>query len=147
MRSLSAVALVVVLAAAPCAASAQAPARPPQSPSAPAAQAPPADPAPPPANLGVSLSRIRRELHEIPPVKSGLLRYDFHVEVYGQSPKVDFFKDFDLSPNGAVRYGGMTHAEFLNVVTPQAFRAPSGDLLSLAAFAIQQLTKKKLGDK
>jgi hypothetical protein len=68
------------------------------------------------------------------------------VDVYGTNPKVDFFKDFDLSPNGAVRYGGMTHAEFLNVVTPQAFRAPSADLLGLAAFAIQQLGNKLRND-
>jgi hypothetical protein len=98
---------------------------------------------PPPSDLGLSLERIRKELREAPPSASKLLRYDFHVDVYGQNPKVDFFKDFDLSPNGPVRYGGMTHSEFLNVVTPQAFRAPSADLLGLAVFALQQLGKKK----
>lgn len=77
-----------------------------------------------------------------PTSRTGGLRYDFHVDVVGQNPKVDFFKDFDLSPDGAVRYGGMTHQEFLNVVTPQAFRAPSGDLISLALAAIRQIKKK-----
>ncbi len=107
---------------------------------------PPAqDPLPTPAELGLSLSHIRRDLRESPPTKSALLRYDFHVNVYGSNPKIDFFKDFDLSPDGPVRYGGMTHAEFMNIVTPQAFRAPSGDLLSVAMLAIQQLMNRGSG--
>jgi hypothetical protein len=147
MRSLIAAALAAVLVATPVTALGQegGAARPQQVQGQAVQQAPRLEPLPTPADLGISINRIRRELREIPPVKSTLLRYDFHVDVYGHSPKVDFFKDFDLSPKGAVRYGGMTHAEFLNVVTPQAYRAPSGDLLGLAAFAIQQLTKKKLG--
>jgi hypothetical protein len=102
--------------------------------------------APSPADLGISLERVRRELRELPPVTSTLLRYDFHVDVYGENPKVDFFKDFDLSAGGAVRYGGMTHAEFLEVATPQAYRAPSADLIGLAVWAATQLAKKKLKD-
>lgn len=99
-------------------------------------------PLPTPEELGISLARIRKDLREVAPTKSNLLRYDFRVDVYGSRPKVDFFKDFDLSPNGAVRYGGMTHAEFMNVVTPQAFRAPSADLLGVAMMAVQQLMKR-----
>lgn len=152
MRSLIAAALAGILVVTPGAAFAQSapPAQSaacqPQQHQAPSSAPPPAsDPLPAPADLGLSLNRIRRELRESPPTKSTLLRYDFHVDVFGQNPKVDFFKDFDLSPNGPVRYGGMTHSEFLNVVTPQAFRAPSGDLLSLAVLAFQQLSQKRAG--
>jgi hypothetical protein len=117
----------------------------PQSPQAVLAPLPePADPVRK-SDLGISLGRIRRELREVPPApRDSTLRYDFHVDVYGENPKVDFFKDFDLSPGGAVKYGGMTHAEFLNVTTPQAYRAQGGSLIGLAAFAIGQLAKKTL---
>ena len=141
MRSAVAAALVVALVASPATALAQQGGtdRPQQASAVSESQ-----PLPSPADLGISLSRIRKELREAPPTRSTLLRYDFHVDVFGQNPKVDFFKDFDLSPNGAVRYGGMTHAEFLGVTTPQAYKAPSADLLGLATFALQQLAKKKL---
>jgi hypothetical protein len=148
MRQLIALSLVAVLVATPAAAVAQdrPAAQRPAQPAAGAAPPPePRDPPAPAANYGISLSRIRRELREVPPTARGsALRYDFHVDVYGQSPKVNFFKDFDLSPGGAVKYGGMTHAEFLNVTTPQAYRAQGGSLIGLALFAIQQLGKKAL---
>jgi hypothetical protein len=144
MRSLITATLVVGLFAAPAAVQAQDQLAAPQqaAPRQSAAAAQSSDDQAAAADLGISLKRIRRELRETPPTKGGL-RYDFHVDVYGTNPKVDFFKDFDLSPGGAVRYGGMTHTEFLNVVTPQAFRAPSGDLIGLALAAMQQLAKKK----
>ena len=155
MRKIVAVALVGVMLASPAAAVAQqGTVRPPQqtqqsdaqpSPPPPAREA--VSPLPSPEALGISLDRVRRELRELPPVTTNLLRYDFHVDVYGTTPPVDFFKDFDLSPYGPVRYGGMTHAEFLNVVTPQAYRAPSGDLISLAVWAASQLARKKIADK
>jgi hypothetical protein len=106
-----------------------------------------AEQSPSPPDLGISLDRVRKELRELPPVQTNLLRYDFHVDVYGENPSVDFFKDFDLSASGAVRYGGMTHAEFLDVTTPQAYKAPPADLISLAVWAASQLARKKLADK
>jgi hypothetical protein len=142
MRKVIAAALTAALAASPGAALAQEGTARPQQ----ATPMRPADEQPSPADLGISLERVRRELRELPPVQSTLLRYDFHVDVYGENPKVDFFKDFDLAARGAVRYGGMTHAEFLDVVTPQAYKAPSGDLISLAIWAASQLAKKKLKD-
>jgi hypothetical protein len=147
MRIPIAATLAVVLLTTPAAAMAQdAAAVPPQihdGQQQPAQLPQPADP-PSAAQLGLSLDRIRQELREAPATDSQL-RYDFHVEVYGTNPKVDFFKDFDLSPRGPVRYGGMTHAEFLSVVTPQAYSAPTADLLGLAMFAIQQLGKRAGG--
>jgi hypothetical protein len=99
---------------------------------------------PTPDQLGVSFERIKRELRETPPSpkKSSVLHLEFHVEVYGKAPKIDLLANVDLRPDGAVRYGGMTHREFLDVVTPQAFKSPPADLLSLFTLAIQQLIKK-----
>jgi hypothetical protein len=96
-----------------------------------------------PSQLGVSVDRIRRELREAQAANRGLLRYDFHVDVYGSGGKVDLFKDFDFSPSGPVRYGGMTHAEFMDQVTPQEFRAPSANLAGVAMLVLQQLAQRE----
>jgi hypothetical protein len=100
---------------------------------------------PTPEQLGVSFERIKRELRETPPAprKSSVLHLEFHVEVYGKAPKIDLLAGVDLRPTGAVRYGGMTHREFLDVTTPEAFKSPPADLLSLFTLAIQQLVKKQ----
>jgi len=100
---------------------------------------------PTPEQLGVSFERIKRELKETPPTPrtSSVLHLEFHVDVYGKAPKIDLLAGVDLRPTGAVRYGGMTHQEFLDVTTPQAFKSPPADLLSLFTAAIQQLVKKQ----
>jgi hypothetical protein len=104
-----------------------------------ASQAQPAAPAPTADSLGVSLKGVRREAKGWPapgPAGTGL-RYDFIVDVLGRRPKIDFFKDFDLSTQGAVRWGGVTHQEILNAVTPYPFKAYMGGMDVLA------LTRKK----
>jgi hypothetical protein len=159
MRRLVAPILIVAVGLAPAAQTAQA-AQATQGP-AQAAQAAPrstqADPPlsvkdsaataalPTPDQLGVSFERIKRELRETPPApkSSSLLHLNFHVEVYGKAPKIDLLAGVDLSPTGAVRYGGMTHREFLDVTMPQAFKSPPADLLSLFTLAVQQLIKKQ----
>jgi hypothetical protein len=96
-----------------------------------------------PGYLGMSLVRIRRDLHERPPspAPGSGLRYDFHVDVFGEKPPIDFFENFYLGPGGAVRYGGMTHAEFVDLVTPQEFKSPAAGLIGLALLAIQGVAK------
>ena len=100
---------------------------------------------PTPEQLGVSFERIKQELKETPPTPrtSSVLHLEFHVDVYGKAPKIDLLAGVDLRPTGAVRYGGMTHQEFLDVTTPQGFKSPPADLLSLFTAAIQQLVKKQ----
>jgi hypothetical protein len=56
------------------------------------------------------------------------LRYDFIVEVFARRPAIDFFRDFDLSKGGPVRYGGVTHQELLNAVTPYGFHIYTGGI-------------------
>jgi hypothetical protein len=105
---------------------------------APRAQAPSqAKPPTPTADaLGVSIKNIRKHVPEASPSDRPAgngLRYDFFVDVLGKRPALDFFKDFDLSTKGNVRWGSVTHQEILNAVTPYPFRVYTGgiDLLSI----------------
>ena len=146
MRRLVAPILVVAVGLAPAAQATQAGPAPAQAEPQASRNGPAAGEAlPTPEQLGVSFERIKRELKETPPTPrtSSVLHLEFHVDVYGKAPKIDLLAGVDLRPTGAVRYGGMTHQEFLDVTTPQAFKSPPADLLSLFTAAIQQLVKKQ----
>jgi len=116
----------------------------------PAAQTPqPATPAPRAAApidvdaIPVSVVRIRKQLAELPPADvDSRLRLNYYIEVFGQAPRIDFLAGVNLNPLGAVQYGGMTHREFLDVVTPMAYRAPVADLSSLAYSAMTWAIKR-----
>jgi hypothetical protein len=89
----------------------------PQPPAAPAQTAPPsAD------SMGVSLKAIRSQMKNAPPEEKkptgGGMRYDFFVDVLGKRPPIDFFRDFDLSTKGSVRWGTPTHQEILSAMSP-----------------------------
>jgi hypothetical protein len=80
---------------------------------------------PTPESMGVSLKQIREQLKEgpaLPPAPGTGLRYDFYVNVFGTRPPIQFFKDFDLSMYGPVKWGGVTHQEILNAITPFPFQ-------------------------
>ncbi len=69
--------------------------------------------------LGISLDRIRRQLREIPPARtSSPLKLEYHVEVVGRAPRLEFFTGFEIGQLSPVQYGGMTHAEFLYLTRP-----------------------------
>ncbi len=92
--------------------------------------------APTAESMGVSLKSIRKQIGQapaLPKAPGSGMRYDFFVDVLGKRPAIEFFKDFDLSTQGAVRWGGVTHQEILNAVTPFPFRTygAGADLLSL----------------
>src|SRR5512140_127421 len=104
--------------------------------------APPAAASPPPqrtsgdseVNLPVSLERIRRQLiHQAARSRNDSHGLDirYYVEVYGHAPQIQIFTPETDLVHGPVPYGGMTHQEFLNLVTPQEFRAPAADLTML----------------
>jgi hypothetical protein len=91
-----------------------------------------------PAKLGVSLERIRRQLAQPDQdPQDGSLRLAFRVEVFGHAPPIDLLKDFPLT--GPVPYGGPTHREVLDVLTPQEFRSPAFPISGLAMLAGQWL--------
>ena len=107
------------------------------APAADARQSPPPAPPPdqparvpkPPADLPVSLDRIRKSLAERPGLSASLpWRKDlprFYVEVLG-TPSFDaFLQGFDLV-NGPVPRAGMTHSEFMSMVTPKELYSQAG---------------------
>ncbi len=74
--------------------------------------------------LPVSLDRIQRALSRPPAIQSHSERPVFRVEVFAAKPTVEDI----LGPDyliGPVPYGGMTHSEFLNMVTPTEYRGYS----------------------
>lgn len=97
-------------------------------------------------NLPVSLERIRRELiHQAARSRNDSRGLDirYYVEVYGKAPPIQIFsRDTDLV-HGPVPYGGMTHQEFLNLVTPQEFRAPAADLTMLPMLLAKWLADRE----
>ena len=126
-------------------------------PSAALAQAPPAQPPPDPAptdaapavdasKLGVSLSRIRRELvqAEESTASDSPLKLSFTVQVIGVAPKIDLLEGFRLE--GAIPYGAPTHREILQVLTPKEHSGGAFPISALAVAAAQklwQLSKKE----
>jgi hypothetical protein len=104
----------------------------PTDPPAPA-NASPAAPAPVDVSqLPIDVQRIQRKLRQtsIREERDGLnLRYI--IDVYGQAPILQLFTKQDNLFYGPVPYGGPTHREMIDIVTPQEFRAPVADFGSL----------------
>ena len=77
-----------------------------------------ADPPGKPEDLPVSLDRIQRALEGPPPVTLKEEHPVFRLEVYGKKPTIEDLlgEKFWIGP---APYGGMTHSEFMNMVTPQ----------------------------
>lgn len=109
-----------------------------------AAPAPAAAPAINPHALGISLSRISRRLAAESTARgegSSPLNLEFHVDVYGNAPQLRFFTGQDLV-YGAVPGSAPTHRDMMMHVTPQAFRSPRGDFLSIVGAAAMYGAKK-----
>jgi hypothetical protein len=80
-----------------------------------------------PDELPVDLDRIQRALARPPALKLDTNRPVFRVEVFGREPTIEDILGPDFL-RGPVPYGGMTHGEFLNMVTPK-------DVQGYAAFS------------
>jgi hypothetical protein len=97
-------------------------------------------------DLPVSLDRIRRQLAVTPTrtrsSKAGL-RLEYYVDVYGRAPRLELFLPTEHITNAPVMYGGMTHQEFLQVITPQEFKAPPADIGSAVAALVKWLSDKQ----
>lgn len=72
-------------------------------------------------DLPVSLDRIQRALSRPRAIKPESNRPVFRVEVFSPKPTIEDIlgEDYLIGP---VPYGGMTHGEFLNMVTPSEYR-------------------------
>jgi len=98
-----------------------------QQPATPQAATPPAA-EPPQVNvddLPVSLERIQRALAGPPPITLSEQHPVFRLEIVGRKPTIEDIlgERFWI---GAAPYGGMTHAEFLEMVTPKLAQPYAG---------------------
>ena len=93
--------------------------------------------------LPISLHRIQRELQSSTETQSHEgLRLRYQIDVYGRSPAIELFTKADNLRNGPVPYGGPTHKEMLNMMTPQEFRAPVMDFTSFMRWLADRANKK-----
>ena len=78
-----------------------------------------------PDDLPVSLDRIQRALSAPPAITLKEQHPVFRLEVFGRKPTLEDLlgEKFWLGPTP---YGGMTHQEFLDMVTPKEFRPYAG---------------------
>jgi hypothetical protein len=84
------------------------------------------------SRLPIDLDRIRRELRvaEIRESRDGLnLKYT--VDVYGRAPTLVLFTEADNLRYGRAPYGGPTHQDMLEMMTPKEHRAPVADFSAL----------------
>jgi hypothetical protein len=96
-------------------------------------------------DLPVSLERIRRELVATTRTTSSAqdpLRLEYFIDVYGRAPRIELFTREENLTSAPVMYGGMTHQEFMQVVTPQEFRAPAADIPGAIAALVKWLSEK-----
>ncbi|HYT73389.1 MAG TPA: hypothetical protein VEL79_01460 [Vicinamibacterales bacterium] len=98
-------------------------------------------PAAKPDDLPVSLDRIQRALSAPPAIDLKEQHPVFRLEVYGRKPTLE-----DLLGEkfwvGATPYGGMTHQEFLDMVTPKLAQPYAGftgtSLLQVTALTLAE---------
>ena len=140
MRPFALVLVATLLTGLPAASAGQPAERPAAKPETGQAAAPPRS-----TELPVSIERIRRKLAQAPASTTKGLKLEYHIEVYGKSPRLDFLAEFNPT-TGAVQYGSPTHQEFLNLVTPQEFKSPPADLLG-GAMALMKWLADKHSDK
>ena len=91
-------------------------------------------PAPPESTqqYGLNLARIQRGLQK----SAERQEYDglnlrFYVAVYAPAPPIKLFTPLDNLLYGPAPYGGPSHRDMMEVMTPKEFSAPAADLTSL----------------
>jgi hypothetical protein len=93
--------------------------------------------------LPISLHRIQRELRQSSETSSQEgLRLRYQVDVYGRAPAIELFTRDDNLRDGPVPYGGPTHKQMLEMMTPQEFRAPVADFTSFMRWLADRAAKK-----
>jgi hypothetical protein len=84
------------------------------------------------SRLPINLARIQRQLRQstVRDESQGL-RLRYIVDVYGQAPRIELFPNRDYSLTGPAPYGGPTHNDLLQIITPQEYRAPAANFGNL----------------
>jgi hypothetical protein len=104
-----------------------------------------------PDQLGVSLDRIRLRFQRTglfePVFDSYKLKLSTYVDVVGKAPPLRLFgPDANLKnelTSRAVPFGGPTHRDMMQVMTPQEFRTPAMDMTALIEWLSRQFDKDK----
>ena len=84
------------------------------------------------SRLPIDIRRIEQRFRQtsVREERDGLnLRY--FIDVYAKAPDIVLFTKEDNLKYGPVPYGGPTHREMLDMITPQEHRAPAADLGAL----------------
>ena len=93
--------------------------------------------------LPLNLAKIQLQLRQSATRdESQGLNIRYVVDVFGRAPRIDFFTKEDHLQTGPVPYGGPTHREVLEVITPQEYRAPVADFTALLRWFAEQARKK-----
>ena len=98
-----------------------------------------------PSRMGISLDRIVKGLRfeEMRERRTDSpLKLEFQVQVFGAAPRIDVLGDYDIGQDGPLPYGAPTHQDFLNHLTPQAYRSPTVPVSSVAIWALGQLMQR-----
>lgn len=91
---------------------------------------------------GLNLARIQRGLQKSAERQEydGLnLRY--YVSVYAPSPSIKLFTPLDNLLYGQAPYGGPTHREMMDLITPREYRAPVADFSGVARWLANKAKK------
>ncbi|HET7618042.1 MAG TPA: hypothetical protein VFK20_05990 [Vicinamibacterales bacterium] len=78
-----------------------------------------------PNDLPVSIDRIQRALQQPPAIQLKERRPIFRIEVFGKKPTLEDVLG-EKFWEGPTPYGGMTHQEYLNMVTPKEVQPYAG---------------------
>jgi hypothetical protein len=108
------------------------------------AQPAPSAPASSPSNeqYGLNLARIQRGLQRSAERQDydGLnLRY--YVNVYAPAPPIQLFTKQDNLAFAPAPYGGPTHREMMDLITPREHRSPAADLSGIARWLANKAKK------
>jgi hypothetical protein len=102
-----------------------------------------------PDSIGVSLERIQKGVAKPQALKLTENRQIYRVEIFGAKPTVEDILGPDFW-RGPVPYSGMTHQEFLDLVTPKdvqgyaAFSNKQGMVVAATSIALQWALQKAL---
>ena len=99
----------------------------------------------PPVNvdkLPVDLQRIQRQLRQDSSrEETDGLRLRYFIDVYGQTPPIVIFGPEANLSSGPVPYGGPTHREMLEQMTPREYRPAAADLSALFRWLAERAKK------
>jgi hypothetical protein len=118
-----------------------------------AAQAPATVPTVNAEELGVSVDRIRLQFRRDQPLGDvfdpARFKLSTYVDVVATAPPLQLFGPDPKTAltTGAVPFGGPTHRDMLNIMTPQEFRTPPADLTALIEWLSERLRKQSDRDR